>query len=352
MIATRAQADHRTDAVAIGFGSDQLNAETVIGASLVVIKVGRACVRGEEEIEEAVVIDIGVSRRAGDFRRGERLAHLVGDFGKFSAPEVAKKVGRFGVADALLYAFDFVFDVTVSDEDVGPAIVVVIKEETGEAEGDEGVASDFGLRRFVDEQAVALVVIERNHLVGEVADQNTRVAAAVVVGGIGAHARTGDSVFAEADAGGDPTLLKGSVLLVDVELVGLGVVGDQNVRPAVGVVVENRDAEAFRGGIVQASLLRRVFELASAQVVPKANRGALVGFGRAVRLVSAVECAVEVGLLGPLHVVGDYEIELAVAIVVDPGGAGREFAGSPHAGGFRSVGKCAVAVVVEEMTLA
>ena len=66
----------------------------------------------------------------------------------------------------------------------------------------------------------------------------------------------------------------------------------------------------------------------------------------------AVERAVKVGLLGPLHVVRDHKIEFAVAIVIDPGGAGREFVRPPQSGGLGHIGERAVAVVVEEMALA
>ena len=41
-------------------------------------------------------------------------------------------------------------------------------------------------------------------------------------------------------------------------------------------------------------------------------------------LVGAVERAPEVRLRRPLDVVGDEQVELAVAVVVEPGGAGAE----------------------------
>src|SRR5947209_3427035 len=66
----------------------------------------------------------------------------------------------------------------------------------------------------------------------------------------------------------------------------------------------------------------------------------------------AIERAVEIGLLGPLHIVGDHEIEFAVAIVIDPGGAGRKLVRSPESRGLGDVGESAVAIVVEEMVLA
>ncbi len=148
------------------------------------------------------------------------------------------------------------------------------------------------------------------------------MAGAVVVGGVDTHAGAGHAVFTEGDAGGDSLLLEGAVLLVQVELVGLGVVGEENVGPAIVVVVEDGDAEAFGSGVKEAGFLGGIFELAAAQVVPEARGGSPVGLGRAVGLVGAVEGAVDVGLRRPLHVVGDDEVKLAVAVVIDPGGAG------------------------------
>ncbi len=54
----------------------------------------------------------------------------------------------------------------------------------------------------------------------------------------------------------------------------------------------------------------------------------------------------------PLHVIRDDQVEFAVAIIIDPGGAGREFVRSPQSRGLGHIGEGAVAVVVEEMALA
>ena len=67
--------------------------------------------------------------------------------------------------------------------------------------------------------------------------------------------------------------------------------------------------------------------------------------------MGAVERAIKIALLRPLHVVGDDQIEFAVAVIVDPGGAGREFVRPPQSRRLGHVGESAVAVVVEEMAL-
>src|ERR1700693_5875335 len=97
-------------------------------------------------------------------------------------------MGRLGIADPLLHMLDLIFNMAIGNKNILPAIVVVIEEETAEAQRDQRGPANLRLRGFVYEQAVAFVVIERDHLIGEVADDQTGVAAAVVVGGVGAHA--------------------------------------------------------------------------------------------------------------------------------------------------------------------
>ena len=259
---------------------------------------------------------------------------------------------RLGVAHTLLHSLDFVFNVAVGDEDVGPAVVVVIEEEAAEAERHQGVAADLGLWGFVDEEAVALVVVERDHLVGEIADNQAGMAAAVVVGSVGAHAGAGNAVFAEADSCSDSALFECAVFLIHIQLVGLRIVGDQDFRPSVDVRIEDGDPEALRRRVSESSFLSGVFEFSSAKVVPETQRCAFVGFRRAVGFMCAVYGAVEVTRFAPLDIIRNDEIEFAVAIVVNPGGASGEFVRAPHARCLGQFSEGAVAVVVEEMTLA
>jgi hypothetical protein len=195
-------------------------------------------------------------------------------------------------------------------------------------------------------------VIERKHLVGEIGDHHARVAGVVVVGSIDAHAGPRYAVFTEGHAGDDAFFGERAVAIVAVELVGLRVVGEKQVRPAVVVVVENGDAHGFRGGVGEASFLRSVLEGAVAAIVPEANGGAFVGFRGAVGFAFAVERAVEVVFWRPLHVIAYYEIELAVFVVIDPRGAGAEFVRAGESGFLRDLGEGAIAVIVEQMALA
>src|SRR5215831_3516062 len=106
---------------------------------------------------------------------------------------------RLGIAHALLNLFDLVFDVTVGDENVQPAIIVVIEKEASESESHQCCPADFGSRGFVYKQTVTLIVIEREHLVGKVRDDDAGMSGAVIVGGINSHSCASHAVFTESD---------------------------------------------------------------------------------------------------------------------------------------------------------
>ena len=83
------------------------------------------------------------------------------------------------------------------------------------------------LRRDIHKKTVALVVVERKHLVGKICDDHARPAGAIVIRGIDAHAGAGHSIFAERDARRHGALFEGAVLLIHVQLVRLRIVGDR-----------------------------------------------------------------------------------------------------------------------------
>ena len=152
---------------------------------------------------------------------------------------------RLGVAHAFLYALDFIFNVAVGDQNIGPAVIVIIKKEAAEAKRDQRGTAHFRARGFVDEKAVAFVVIEREHLVGKICDDDAGLPGTIVVGGVDTHSSASDTVFAKGNARGHSALFEGAIFFVQVKLVGLRVIGEKNVRPAIAVVVENRDSQSF-----------------------------------------------------------------------------------------------------------
>ena len=190
----------------------------------------------------------------------------------------------------------------------------------------------------------AFVAVEGEHLVLEIRHEQVRAARPIVVGGIHAHRAARHAVVGERDAGGHGRVGERAVAVVVEELIGLRVVGDKQVHPPVAVVVDKPDAERLGAGVGDAGLLADVGEAACAQVAEQLRRHARIDLGRAVRLVLAVERAALVGGLGPLHVVGDEQVEPAVAVVVHKRRAGAEV-GVDDAGGPGDVGELEGAVV-------
>ena len=216
---------------------------------------------------------------------------------------------RLGVGDGRLHPVDVVLDVSVRDENVEPAVEIVIEEEAAEGEGEEARCADAGGRRVVDEQVPPLVVVQRQHLVREIADQQALPAAAVVVGRVDPHRAPRLPLLTEGDARRLADLLERAIVLVPVEEVRLGVVGHGDVGPAVAVEVEGHDTERLAGRVEEPGLLCHVLERAVPPVAVEAVGRSPVRLGSAVRLADPVEGAEDVGGLGPLHVVAHEQIE-------------------------------------------
>src|SRR5260370_18882157 len=146
---------------------------------------------------------------------------------------------RHGVFDVGLHFLNFGIDVAVGDKNIGPAVEVVVKEEATEAERQQRGATDGGLRGLVNKQALAFIVVEGKHLIGKVGDHHAGITGMIVIGSVHAHAGACHTVFAKGDSSDHTFFGKGAVAVVAVELVGLRVVGEEQIGPAVVVVVDN-----------------------------------------------------------------------------------------------------------------
>src|SRR5260221_617224 len=176
------------------------------------------------------------------------MSQRFGDFLEISLASIAEDVRRHGVFHVGLDALDVAINVSAGDEDVGPPVEIVVEEKAAETEGEQGRAADVGRRGFVDEEAFAFIVVERNHLIGKIGDEDAGRAGVIVIGGVNAHAGAGYAVFAEGDSGDDGFFGEGAVAIVAIELVGLGVVGEEKIGPAVVVVIDEGDAGAYGFG--------------------------------------------------------------------------------------------------------
>src|SRR5262249_10341542 len=122
----------------------------------------------------------------------------------------------------------------------------------------------------------------------------------------------------ERNSGFHRHIAKRAIALIAIKLVGFGVIGDQQIGPAVLVVIDHGDAQGLRTAVKQSARRRAVFKGAVAAIVKEPAGLADISFGRAVGLVLAVQAAEHIVLTRPLHVITDEQIEAAVAIIIEP----------------------------------
>ena len=146
---------------------------------------------------------------------------------------VAIEFFRFGVLHVGMVAGDVVEDVAVNDEKIPPAVIVEIEEAGAEAAVEDVGLAEAGSDGAVDESAVAVVGVEAIQFEIEMADIKIHAAVVAEIGGIGAHAGFGATIFAEAGTGGVADVAERAVAIIEVEEISLGVVGDEDVGPAV-----------------------------------------------------------------------------------------------------------------------
>ena len=138
-------------------------------------------------------------------------------------------------------------------------------------------------------------MIKRDTFVREVSDHNALLARAVVVSRIDAHAGARSACFTECNAGDDCVVGERAVAVVAIEFVWFGVVRDEEIDPAVVVIIEQCDAERLTGRIVDTCACGDVFKRAVAAVSIQRRALAFVSLRSAIRLVFSVERAVLIG---------------------------------------------------------
>ena len=124
-------------------------------------------------------------------------------------------------------------------------------------------------------------MIQTEHLVEKIADDQVRTARAIVVGGVGSHVRASRSLFAQRDAGSQCLVDKPAVTIVAIKPCRDAVTPDEDVRPSVEVIVEHDDPHCLRR-LVQPCRSGGVLEPAAAKIPIEPGRDGSVGIRTAV----------------------------------------------------------------------
>ncbi len=206
--------------------------------------------------------------------------------------------------------------------------------------------------------AAALIVVERRRVAGEICFNQIEIAIQIIIRCRDPHAGLRLSIRAQSASCFDCDVLKFPVLLVLVERAGGGIVGDINIGPAIVVEICSQHSEAVgAAGAENSRRVGNVGERAIAVVVIQ-NVFAALQSRRSARHHYALVKARARFRHGrsrqiEIDVVGDEQIEFAVAIVVDERAAcvpARAFA--RHSCLLADVGEGTVTIVVVQNILA
>src|SRR5207302_1360110 len=254
---------------------------------------------------------------------------------------------RFAKAGPGFQSVDLRINVAVGDQKVEPGVIVHIEKSGAPADVRIAGLAYAGSPTDVVETLWTHVAIEGVGLLFEVRDEKAEAAAVVVIAPIDAHIAELHTFAAEGHTSEHARVGEGTVVIVVIEIVGDRVVGDEEVGPAVVVVVHPHDAEAVVADVVMdAGLDGNFLEGAVAAIVIEKIAFALEAPGAALHQ-NAFEAAefVAAKLREIVHVemriARNVEIDEAVAIVIAPGSASHE-AAATDAGFFGDVLELAV----------
>ncbi len=138
-----------------------------------------------------------------------------------------------------------IVDVAVGNDQIEAAVEIEIGKAAAEAQSCFGRSADPGRERHVIELSGGRRTVQSNHFIVEVGDGDSGSARIFEVADIDAHACAGFSVGAESEACFDGGIFEFSVAQIAIEFVGLSVVGDEKIGPAILIEVEHGNAERF-----------------------------------------------------------------------------------------------------------
>src|SRR6266851_3032156 len=150
-----------------------------------------------------------------------------------------------GVTDVAANVANGIVDVAVGNNQIQAAVQIEIGETAAEAQSYFGRSADPGRERHVIELSGGRRTVQSNHFIVEVGDGDSGAARIFEVADIDAHACAGLSVGAESEACFNGGIFEFSVAQIAIEFVGLSVVGDEKIGPAILIEVEHGNAERF-----------------------------------------------------------------------------------------------------------
>ena len=251
----------------------------------------------------------------------------------------------FHIAESL---FDFIVRVTIGDEQINVAVIVVIEKLNSPAAHQSSDHANMRGNRDIVERLVMIVVIKRIHFLVDVGDKQVCPSILIVIRSVHTHARARSSIHAVAHAGLQRDFFEPSLTAVDEQEVGHGIVGHPQIHPAVVINVCRHDAPCLAHGLPDVRQVSDFREGPVAIVVKEPARRGIVNTRNAVIAVARLGVAAEL-VFGFVKVdeAAHKKVESAIIIIVKPDGAGSPTRGSDTSL-LGDIGKRTVAIVAIE----
>ena len=167
------------------------------------------------------------------------------NFFERSVAQIAMQKHGLGVSGASLHVVHLRIDVSVDNEQIEPAVVVHVEERCSPADQRQARLAKPRRHRHIFESSRSLIAIQSVGLVGKFRDEHGETPAVIVVAPGHAH-RTERLAFAVHGNAADHRVVgERAVVIVVIEMIGRRVVGDEQIGPAVVVVVTPGRAEAI-----------------------------------------------------------------------------------------------------------
>ena len=274
--------DPRPDGEGIGARLSHLDPEPVVPALLGVLEERGLVVHGaHDEVGIPVVVEVPHRDRPAGLLHGEpppgRGRHVAEPPSLVHEDLVSLRVALLELGVLV----DLGEQVAIREVEVEVRVEVGVEKGQAPAHALEGGGGEPRPLRRVLEGAAAQVPVQAVVVEGEGSDRDVEPAVAVHVASVGAHAGLSPTVGVQRHARREPDALETAAFAVAIEEVGVGVVGHEQIRPAVAVVVGGHHAETVGlRGVGEAELLAwppRTWRLPGSRRRDRVRRGAPPG---------------------------------------------------------------------------
>src|ERR1700730_1537088 len=204
--------------------------------------------------------------------------------------------------------------VPIGNEDIQPAIIVVIEESASETEHLACRPRNSGFVTHFVEESFSIVVPKMIRGPLKVGDIEIELPVVIVVAQSDAHRSHDRSPRCHGHTGGEADLLESTVVLVVVKVCIQPVISYEQVRPAVVVVVGGLHGKILALWLINPSRLRHVGERAIVIIAVKRVGTPLVLTGRTT---AQYLTQLAVTLVAQSNVAADIQIQPPISIVVE-----------------------------------